>query len=48
MWGSGDYYYNVEGPITQPLGYAVMIFWDDEPVERFVITESEVTTEVLS
>ncbi len=48
MWGSGDYYYDVEGPITQPLGYAVMIFWDDEPVERITVTDDAVTTEVLS
>jgi len=48
MWGSGDYYYDVEGQITGPLGYAVMIFWDDEPVERIIVTDDTVTTEVLS
>ena len=46
-WGSGDYYYDVEGPITGPLGYAVMIFWDDEPVELYTFTDAGVTMEVL-
>ncbi len=48
FWGSGDYYYDVERPIPLPLGYAVMIFWDNEPAELFTFTDAGTTAEVLS
>ena len=42
-WGSSDYFYDITGPIAVDHGYAVMTFWDRQPMELFEIYENGFT-----
>ncbi len=40
-WGSGDYYYDVVEPIALSNGYGIMTFWDEKPMELFLLSEND-------
>lgn len=42
-YGSGDYFYDVETPVTLPYGYVVQIVWGMEPMEQICFTEDGIT-----
>ncbi len=42
-WGSGEYYYGVEGPVELPTGYGALTYWDNRPMELFLMSDNEST-----
>lgn len=39
-WGSGDYQYDLTGPVMLPYGYAVQICWGTDVVETYTFTDT--------